>query len=179
MADWPEFTITDDAGATSDWTPEGDIGRYIPGIAARVRWVELRARLGGVFASIDLPESHRLAIQIDLEPSAERASGIAAGPGGAGWKMTGGPGTVVFYVQCPTTNSTDKSLKALAPLGKVHQWAGYGGATWLRVAGASATAVWDTVDGSDAIFDGYEIVREHGPPEVSGQVSPSPAGCER
>ncbi len=77
MGDWPEFTIRSGDEVT-EWTCEGDVRRYVPGLRARVTYVEQplkqsKSRLGDAYGQAILT--------IEVEDSPLRAPGVGRRPG--------------------------------------------------------------------------------------------------
>jgi len=89
MADWPMFSMIDDAGVETEWTRDGGVRRYVSGLRARVRYVYTVKRFDD--------EKSKTVLEIDIENSVKRSSGVAPGPGGCGYEIVGGVGTLIHY----------------------------------------------------------------------------------
>ena len=100
MADWPEFELTDSEGALTTWTAEGDRRRLVPGLRARVEYVEHPWKAG---SRNDFDgDASRVVIGMWVEDSAQRIDGIAPGPGGAGYELDRRFGEAVHYLRVPS-----------------------------------------------------------------------------
>jgi hypothetical protein len=162
MADWPEFTMVDETGAESTWTREGDPRRYVAGVAVEVDWVEVEHKAGSTF------DRSKTVLQVRLEGSDDRASAVAPGPGGIGYRIAGGPGAVVHYVECELSRAADlehalagRNFSIGKPRPIVH----------ATVRGGTPDDVRAAVTAAGARYDGYEVLQADGPPEVYGPGS--------
>lgn len=163
MVDWPEFDLVDERGDSTTWTRYGDPRRYVPGLKVRVRWVEVRHKPGSHIA-----DPHRMVLRIDLEDSDKRVSGIAPGPGRAGYRMLGGAGTVVHFLACRSLEDSAalrRSLGLEVPLTD-HELPS--GEVLMRLAERSPEEVRVAAERIGAWYDGYEILRDGDVPEVFG-----------
>ncbi|MEZ5245457.1 MAG: DUF4926 domain-containing protein [Acidimicrobiales bacterium] len=77
MGDYPMFKLTEDDGTTHDFTREGDIARYVKGLAARVERVDMPWKPGVSHAL-----SRTLVTRILVESSTWRSDPRAPGPFG-------------------------------------------------------------------------------------------------
>lgn len=101
MGDWPEFAVATADGTEATWTREGDVRRYVEGMRARVRFLELR---GKPDAPIEPDRLRKVTLQIWVEESNRRSPAVAPGPGGHGLVLAGGPGTALHYILAPYDN---------------------------------------------------------------------------
>jgi hypothetical protein len=123
MADWPEFEMSDSAGTLSTWTAEGDRRRLVVGLRARVEYVEHPWKPA---SRHDFDERHsRVVLGIWVEDSAQRADGIAPGPGGAGYDLDRRYGEAVHYLRVPSRAIGETLLTELEQQGRVGRvWGG-------------------------------------------------------
>jgi hypothetical protein len=122
MADWPEFEMRDSGGNVSTWTREGDLRRFVEGLRVRVEFVEHPWK----HADHSLGTHSRVVLGMWVEESAARASGIAPGPGGAGYELSRRQGDVTHYLCVSDRDSGDALLAALKRRGRVGRVRGGG-----------------------------------------------------
>jgi hypothetical protein len=128
MADWPEFEMRDSGGNISTWTREGDLRRFVEGLRVRVEFVE------HPWKRVDhgLGTHSRVVLGMWVEESAARASGIAPGPGGAGYELSRRQGDVTHYLCVSDRDSGDALLAELERLGRVGRvWGGGTPTEWI------------------------------------------------
>lgn len=75
--DYPEFEITEESGEKSSWTREGDISRYVEGLAVELRYVLHPWKVPGLHG---LGDSSRLVVSIRIQSSDQRFDPSAPGP---------------------------------------------------------------------------------------------------
>lgn len=75
--DYPEFEITTDSGEKSSWTREGDISRYVEGLAVELSYVLHPWKVPGLHG---LGDSSRLVVNIRIQSSDQRSDPRAPGP---------------------------------------------------------------------------------------------------
>lgn len=162
MVDWPEFTMVDDAGIEITWTRLGDGRRYVAGLAVEIDWVEVEHKPGSSF------DRSQKVLQVRLEKSDERSSGIAPGPGDVGFRRMGGPGAVVHYAECdaPAIGQLERALA-----GRDFTITTPNPVALARVKGGTPEEVRVLVTAAGARYDGYEVVQADGPPVVHGPAS--------
>lgn len=110
MADYPEFTIVTHDKDESNWTREGDIRLYVPGIGVELFYVE-HAWKQGVRGA--LGEYSQIKLAIWLERSPQRSSAIAPGPGEAGYELARENGDVVHYLLFPDVTAAQEAASEL------------------------------------------------------------------
>lgn len=165
MGDWPEVRIRLEDGTELRMTREGDVRRYAPGLRLRIfrHWVLMRA--DGVLLHEDR-ETAWVDV-VDIEESYQRVSGVAPGPGGAGYRHKGHGNTVLFY-WLPKR----RTAEALASGLDSHAWDDVMGGAWLRITTAEPSAVRSILDAAvveaGGRYDGAELIREEGDPVVRG-----------
>lgn len=163
MADWPEFEMRDSEGNVSTWTREGDLRRFVEGLRVRVEFVEHPWK----HADHVLGTHSRVVLGMWVEESAARASGLAPGPGGAGYKLSRRQGDATHYLYVSDRDSGDALLAELERLGRVGRvWGGGTPTEWIvQVWTARADDARGEAAGLDAVarrfggrYDGGEIV---------------------
>jgi hypothetical protein len=118
MGDWPEFELS---GATATtWTREGDGRRYVEGLLARLNFVEHPWKTPGKPLLGDLS---KIVLNIEIEESLLRSSGIAPGPGGHGYEMARRHGDAVHYLLFQSSESADRAAADLEESGvTIRKW---------------------------------------------------------
>lgn len=140
MADYPEFRMRSAAGAETTWTRKGDVRRYVEGLRVKVSFVELEWNKDGEGLPA-LGPSTEVELQMWVEESPLRSPAVAPGPGGVGYELEGGPGTVLHYLRPTDRDRADELAKALRPVADVHVYADGAGAHWLvRVKDAASAS---------------------------------------
>lgn len=83
MGDYPEFSMVDANGETTNWTREGDYTRYVEGLAVRVEYVVqfFKDTIPAVAQGHLGPTTNQV-IRISIEHSSARSSSQAPGPFG-------------------------------------------------------------------------------------------------
>jgi len=82
MGDWPEFEMVTDNGASSRWTREGDVARYVEGLRVRLTYTLHPWKVPK--PSMGLGAESKIALRVELERSDKRSDPRAPGPGGVG-----------------------------------------------------------------------------------------------
>ena len=167
MADWPEVEIRDANGHLSTWTREGDPRRYAKGLGARVTFVEHPWK----HEAHGLGPHARLVLEIWVEESTARSSGLAPGPGGAGYELSRRHGEATHYVAIAERDRGEDLLAEFERVGRAGRvWGGGTPAQWIvqvwapRAAEAQAEAA--KIDAVARRFGG----RYDGGEIVGGQV---------
>lgn len=153
MGDWPMFKMTESGGTVSTCTSHGDSRRYVPG---------LRVKL--------VVDSDGRISRAEVETSDLRVSGVACGPGGAGFRHIGGPGTVVHWA---VFGSDDDRSAAVARLEQTVR----SSSVWdcpgtppdsflLRVVGGGTSAVRSVVRDVGGRYEGSELMTDSGGPVI-------------
>jgi len=154
MGDWPEFELRDASGKASTWTREGDLRRFAEGLKVRIEYVEHpRKRRDG-------PLSARSQIVLGqwVEDSPLRVSGIAPGPGGAGYRLARQHGEAAHYLYAPDRPTADAMLTELERQERVGRiWRGGTAGVWI-------VEVW-TAEAGDVRTEAaalHRFARDHG-----------------
>lgn len=108
MADMPEFEI-DVNGEVRSELCMGDCRRYVAGLGVRYSYVEHAWKDPDPF----LGESSEIAIEVWVEESDLRSSGIAPGPGGVGYEHARWEGDVVHYLEFSEKASAASAVESL------------------------------------------------------------------
>jgi hypothetical protein len=165
MGDWPEFRVRVGDGSQSTWTREGDVRRYVEGLGVRLIYVEHASKWGAAIAG--LGEASKIVLQIAIEQSSLRSSGIAPGPGGAGYELARRHGDVAHYLRFTTAEAAQQAARELEVQGlSVRTYGGRSSGGWVVEAwhrNVSAAGRWrrdlellgERYGGS---YDGGEIV---------------------
>jgi hypothetical protein len=104
MADWPEFELQDAGGHRTTWTREGDVRRYVEGLAARVALVDHPWKT----PDQTLGTHSRVTVALWVERSELRSAGVAPGPGGAGYRLARGRhGPALHHLLMPSRAQAD------------------------------------------------------------------------
>jgi hypothetical protein len=164
MADWPEFEVSDPDGVLSTWTAEGDRRRLVPGLHARVEYVEHPRKPG---SRHDFEESDsRVVIGIWVQDSPRRIDGAAPGPGGAGYELDRRFGEAVHYLRVPSRAAGERVLTELERQGRVGRvWGGGTAELWYASIWAPSE---EDARSEIAILD--RLARTHGGSYDGGEV---------
>ena len=163
MADWPEFELRDATGDLASWTREGNPRRYVEGLRARVEFVEHPWKN----EHTGLGTHSQIKLGVWVERSDGRSSGIAPGPGGAGFEMARRHGEAVHYLAFGSRADAEGAAAALEGVGRT---AGvWGGGThdqwfvdaWSRTADAGGEEIAELRRLAEQFagnYDGGEVV---------------------
>lgn len=113
MADYPEFSIRGDDGNVTTWSREGSSRRYVEGLRVRLGYVEHRWKDARESERLGFEPESKLVLQVWIEDVPLRSSGIAPGPGGAGYRLAREHGNAVHYLEFA---SQDDAARAIATL---------------------------------------------------------------
>lgn len=134
MADWPEFELRYAIGELSTWTAEGDRRRLVPGLRARVEYVEHPWKTGSQRRLED--GDRQVVIGIWVEDDPRRIDGVAPGPGGVGYDQDRGFGEVVQYLRVPSRTIGEQLLAGFEQQGRIGRvWGGGTAELWY-------TTIW-------------------------------------
>jgi hypothetical protein len=138
MADYPEFTIRSPDGPTSTWTRQGAVRRYVEGLSVRLAYVEHPWKDTQNATLLGFGEATEIVLQIWIENSPRRSSGIAPGPGGVGYKLTREQqGDVVHYLEFGSREAAERVAHDFEKRGaRVRTYAGGISESWF-------VEVWD------------------------------------
>jgi hypothetical protein len=166
MGDWPEFTLTSADGSETNWTREGDLRRYVEGLRARVRYVELERKPDAAFTPTE--GVRKVVLGIWIEQSDRRSPAIAPGPGGTGYDLEGGPGTVRHYIHL-AGQASGQLVEALASRGfrSIAKPSSLGGA-WVTATHRSSDLPLDgsrqtvlrVADAHAGVYEGFDLIEE-------------------
>ena len=108
MADYPMFSVADNSGIETDWAREGEIRKYVEGLRVRIKYVYAISRFNN--------EKTKNVLEIELEKSTKRSSGIAPGPDNYGFELPAA--WVAWFTTLPLRMSEARivSLKKLTKL---------------------------------------------------------------
>jgi hypothetical protein len=162
MGDWPEFRLLGADGTEYSLTREGDPRRYVPGIRAQVRRVELE-RKPSAFKGLD--KTTNVVLSVLLQDVGERSPGITPGPGGHGYLLAGGAGTRIHYFWLPTQpKAEDIAATRRVTNVRTRTWEDFMGGAWLaasvpsEVADDALVAVHEEVARRGGRYDGHDVV---------------------
>ena len=166
MGDWAEFTLRHE-DAADNWAREGDVRRYVEELGVRIDYVELEAKPDAPFKRRD-PIS-RVVLKIRIGASARRSPGIAPGPGGVGYRLAGGPGTILHYIYVPDSRQPRALERALADMGLTTViGSSLAGGRDMRVTDRRTDELTErrqqTVSAiacaHDGVYDGFDLIEE-------------------
>jgi|GEM_PF-3920641 len=168
MADYPEFSIRADDGTVTTWTREGSSRRYVEGLRVRLSYVEHRWKDVRESERLGFEPEDKLVLQVRIEDGQRRSSGIAPGPGGAGYRLARERGNVVHYLEFASHDDAARAIATLESDG-CHQSRPYRAAPrgpwFVEVWDADASAVDDrrrqltgVAERLTGRYDGGEVV---------------------
>ncbi len=111
MADYPEFSIRVGDGTVTTWTREGDGRRYVEGIRARLSYVQHSWKDP---EQSGLGDTTHVVLQIWLEDTPRRSSGIAPGPGGVGYQLAREHGNLVHYLGFSSRDEAERAIRSFS-----------------------------------------------------------------
>jgi hypothetical protein len=133
MADWPEFRMRSEDGTETTWTRMGDARRYVEGLHAKISYVELEWKKDAAEdVLLTLGPTAKVELKMWVEESPLRSPAVAPGPGGVGYELEGGPGTVLHYLRLPDQERAGELAKTLeGQVADVHVYPDGAGVHWF------------------------------------------------
>lgn len=127
MADYPEFSIRADNGTVTTWTRQGSPRRYVEGVRVRLGYVEHRWKDVRESERLGFEPENKLVLQVWIEDGPLRSSGIAPGPGGAGYQLAREHGNIVHYLEFASHDDAVRAIATLESDGTGQSWPYRGG----------------------------------------------------